>query len=240
MLRVPLADLAAGERLLPAEASRYLVSVHRLSAGDRFVAFDPEACREAEGEVCSVSRRGVRVRFGPPVAATHIATRRITVIQAMAKGTKLDDIVRDATELGATKIAVAIAARSVKRSARVGRLRRIAVEAARQCGRGDAPEVTEPSPLADALERHRGGGRWTGMVLDPDASIALGQLLVELGDEPIVVVIGPEGGLRPDEIELAERLGYRAVKLGGFVMRAETACAAVLGAIAALGPSSAQ
>src|SRR5690606_5177225 len=117
MLRVPLDDLCAGERELPREAAHYVAKVHRLERGDRVVAFDPAARSEAEGEVLAVSGARVTVRLEAPRAATRVAVRSVTVIQSVAKGGKLDDVVRDATELGATRVVLALAARSVRRPA---------------------------------------------------------------------------------------------------------------------------
>jgi 16S rRNA (uracil1498-N3)-methyltransferase len=232
MLRVPLTALSAGERRLSAEVARYVARVHRLRVGDRFIAFDPEARLEAEASVESIDD-GVVVALAPPRPATRIARRSVTVIQALAKSSKVDAVVRDATELGATRVMPAVAERSVKRGGDVERWRRISVEAARQAGRGDVPRVDDVQPLASALEQAL-EDRALLVVLEPTAEHALAALLRGAGAVPVVLVVGPEGGLSPAELELAASLGYRTAKLGPFTLRTETACAAALGAIAAL------
>lgn len=223
MLRLPLEDLVAGERTLDADASRYLLRVHRLRSGDRFVAFDPAARLEAEGEVVAVERLAV-VSLSPPRPARRVASRQIEVIQALPKGSKIDAIVRDATELGATAVTLVVAARSQRRDVDLGRLERVVLEAARQCGRGDRPALAGPVHLAEALRA------------PADAKICLhpeGEAAFEAGEGSVALLIGPEGGWDDDELAAARAAGFVLTRLGAFTMRAETACAAALGAIAA-------
>ncbi len=246
-LRVPLAELEPGEVTLPAEAARYLVRVRRLVPGDRVIAFDPSSAREAEAELLAApsgpgASRAARLRVGELRPASLRPTRELGLIQAVGKGRKLDAVVRDATELGATSIVPAIAERSVKRPAdqavQLERLRRVALEAARQSGRGDVPELRRAEPMLEALERHAPHGKdRLGLCLHPAAAQGLGSAL--RGLEPttaVTVVVGPEGGLSTAELAKAASSGYRLVSLGSLVLRTETACAAALGALLACEP----
>ena len=162
--------------------------------------------------------------------ASRVARREVCVVQAIGKGTKLDAVVRDATELGATRIVPAVADRSVKRRTDLERLRRVALEAARQCGRGDVPVVEAPVRLAPALGDLEGGV----VVLHPEASESLGAVLGDLRGS-VAIVIGPEGGFSDEELADAVERGARLARLGAFVLRTETACAAALGAVACWG-----
>jgi 16S rRNA (uracil1498-N3)-methyltransferase len=158
--------------------------------------------------------------------------REVTLIQGACKGDKMDGIVRDATELGVTRIIPAITARSVARpdAARADRWRRIAVEAARQCGRGDAPIIDAPVALLDALAP--GCGVTVALCLDPTAAIALGaRLQIVAAATNVTILVGPEGGLDAAELDAASQAGFTRVRLGGLVLRTETVCAAVLGAL---------
>ncbi len=235
MLRVPLAELCAGERVLDDTSARYVTRVHRLETGAVFLAFDPVASLEAEAELLSTGRQ-VSVRMGRPVPCANVPRRRVTVIQTASKGTKIDDVLRDATELGVTRFVIAIGIRSVKRplASQLPRWTRIAVQAARQCGRGDVPELVGPLPLGDALAEP-GTVRW---LLEPRGdslqNAALAALAAMAGsDGATVLVVGPEGGFAPEELAVADRLDYRRVALGPFILRTETACAAALGALLA-------
>ncbi len=228
LLRVPVSDLAPGERVLDRDTARYVAHVRRLGAEASFLAFDPEARLEADGRVVAVGR-DVRVALGPPRPSTALPLRRVTLVQCVGKGDKLDQVVRDATELGAARVLAAVAERSEARRdtrAAAERLRRVAVQAARQAGRGDVPELGAPRPLLDLLGEITSGTR---VVLHPGATEALGPLLARTAGE-LTVVIGPEGGFSPAELDGAHTLGFTAARLGQFTMRTETAAAAALGA----------
>lgn len=235
MIRVPLAGLAEGVRVLDAKAAHYLVRVLRLRAGDAFEAFD--AGVECEGVVVHEDGETVTVRLGAPRPAHLHATRDVTWIHGLPKGDKTSAIVQDATELGATAVVFVETARSVvklepaKRTERAARLQKVGEEAARQCGRGDVPRVLIAGSLEEALsEAPAGAARFT---LYEDAVRPLRDLLPAEG--PLAFFVGPEGGLEPAEVAAAESHGFESVSLGAFVLRTETVPAAVLGAIRVLG-----
>ena len=118
---------------------------------------------------------------------------------------------------------------------RHARWRTLAVEAARQCGRGNLPAIVGPVPLAEALAPAEGLVR-QAVLAPPDASgAALGLLSwLQAGhpETPVALLIGPEGGLSRSELELAERRGFQRVSLGRFVLRTETAATVALGVVA--------
>ena len=157
MIRAPVPDLAQGEQRLSGGLGHYLARVLRLRAGDPFVAFDPSTGRESDAVTVWADDDAVTVRFGPLREGAARQARAITLVQGLAKGDKCDAVVRDATELGATRIVVATTRRSVvkldaaRAIERQARWARIAQEAARQCGRSDAPRVEAPCPWPDAL-----------------------------------------------------------------------------------------
>jgi 16S rRNA (uracil1498-N3)-methyltransferase len=238
-LRAPVPGLAAGEATLGREASRYLCRVLRLREGDRFVAFDPAAKTEAEGEITSASDEAAGVRFGPVRAAAVVADLAVELVYALAKGDKVDAVVRDATELAATRIVIARTSRAVAKvegeraDAKVERWRRVAEQAARQCGRADPPRVEGVLDWDVALASVTADARF---VLDPHAPDALGPLLSEvlLRRGTLAFAIGPEGGLDAAELAEARARGFRSASLGRFVLRTETVAAAVLGAVRVL------
>lgn len=230
-LRVPFPLTTPGLFPLPAEAATYVTRVHRLAVGASFLAFDPDRAVEADAELTEVSKRGAVARIGAIRPASVRSLRDVTLIQGTCKGDKMDGIVRDATELGATRIIPAITARSVARpdEARGDRWRRIAVEAARQCGRGDAPRVESPRAITAALAAGEGT---VALCLDPTASLTLGAHLPIVGAATnVTILVGPEGGLADEELDEATRAGFTRVRLGTFVLRTETVCAATLGAL---------
>jgi len=235
--RAPIADLAPGERTLGGAVGHYLARVLRLRAGDPFVAFDPATGVEADAEVVRAEGESVVVRFGLPRAARADPQRGLTFVQGLAKGDKCDGIVRDATELGATRIVVAVTKRSVVRldgeraAARQTRWARIAEDAARQCGRARAPAVDRPMAWQDALDTVSTGA--ARFCLYEQAKDALAPPLFEAlaGDADLAFACGPEGGLEMDEVETARARGWAICSLGVLALRTETVAAAVLGAV---------
>lgn len=227
MIRAPIAGLAT---TLAPETARYLVRVRRLRAGDRFIAFDPEARTEADATL--VDERTISIENVRP--ASVVAKREMVLVYCLAKGDKVDDVVRDATELGASRVIVARAERSVVKTdperaeAKRTRWLRIAEQAARQCGRGDTPAVEGVLDWTEALDRATCDARF---VLDPHATERLGPLLQVSASSSVAFAIGPEGGLAPAEIAAAQSRGWVPTSLGPFVLRTETVAAAVLGAV---------
>jgi len=152
----------------------------------------------------------------------------------------VDAIVRDATELGATRIVIARAARSIvkldeKADARQGRWRRIACDAARQCGRGDVPAVDGPMRWSEAVRSDAGAGALK-VCLWEEAADPIGPHIAGLRPaQPVAFAVGPEGGLEAAEVEIARAAGFVPVTIGPFVLRTETVAPSVLGALLVLG-----
>ena len=237
-IRTPVAKLTAGPRTLAPEASHHLCRVLRLREGDGFVAFDPEARTEADATVDQASGDAARVTIGEVRPAKTVATAEIVLVYGLAKGDKVDAVVRDATELGATRIVITRTSRAVAKavaeraSTKVERWRRIAEQAARQCGRADPPVIEGVLDWRAALESAR-PVEGASFCLWENATEPLGPLLTAAtaSKKAQCFAIGPEGGLTESEVEEARALGFAPVSLGRFVLRTETVAAAVLGAV---------
>jgi 16S rRNA (uracil1498-N3)-methyltransferase len=238
-VRAPIPGLRAGEQTLSDTVAHYLVNVLRLRAGDAFVAFDPTGGREADATVVS-TERGVVARIGETREGGAPVTREIILVQGLAKGDKVDAVVRDATELAATRIIVAESARSVvkidpaRARAKHDRWERIANEAARQCGRNVAPIVDMPCAWDEALARVPREA--TRFCLWERATEPLGSMLLRALAAPgaIAFAVGPEGGLTDEEAHAAKASGWTLASLGRLTLRTETVAASVLGAAVVL------
>jgi 16S rRNA (uracil1498-N3)-methyltransferase len=228
--RAPLSPIKAGEQQLPRELATYLVRVLRLRAGDAFVVFDPEAGLEAEAELL----RDVPAvaRLSEPRAVTTRG-RAVTLVQGLAKGEKPEHVLRAAVALGARQVTFVRTERSVAGAElRLERLRAVMLDAARQCGRGDLPELSGPLDLqegarVDAELRY---------VLDPAAGHSLVDALRIAGFSmklPVALAVGPEGGFAPAELALLVEAGFIPVRLGAHVLRTELAATAALAVVAA-------
>ena len=236
-VRSPIPELTPGPHALSREASHHLCRVLRLAVGDSFVAFDPASGMEADAVIQSVASDAAAVTIGALRPGAVVAHAELALVYGLAKGDKVDAVVRDATELGATRIIIARSSRSVakadgeKANAKVDRWRRIAEQAARQSGRADTPRIEGVLDWHAALEA--AGDLGARYCLWENATAPLAPLLLAAlaSRHSIAFAIGPEGGLSEREVEEALALGYATVSLGPFILRTETAPAAVLGAV---------
>lgn len=216
-LFLPPERIASDRAALTPEATHYLRDVLRLAPGAELELFDGTG----GAYPAHIEEGFALLRLGPRREARPALALRLLV--ALAKGDKMDLVVQKATELGATAICPFGADRSVVRldrdrgEARAERWRRIAAEAARQCGRADAPEVAQPSSLSAALAALPAG--FARFVFHPG-----GEPLGAASPVPgVAAVVGPEGGLSPAEVDACEAAGARRVSLGPRILRAETA-----------------
>jgi 16S rRNA (uracil1498-N3)-methyltransferase len=155
----------------------------------------------------------------------------VVLVQALAKGEKMDLVVQKATELGASRIVPLASERAVVKlqpgAAKLDRWRRIAQEAARQCGRADVPRIDEPCGLAEVLRMLRDDPERRGLLLDVEEK-SLRLSAAARGVSRLLLAVGPEGGFSPEEHDQARRGGMLPVALGPLVLRTETAGLAAL------------
>jgi 16S rRNA (uracil1498-N3)-methyltransferase len=227
-VRVPLSRLAAGERELDPKTLHYLRDVLRLRSGEVFVAFDAEAQLESDARLAET---GAHCVLGEPRPAARVATSGITLVQALGKGDKTEQVVRSATALGVAELHLVETARSVARAgersdSKRARLESIALDAARQSLRGDVPQITGPHSFERELSiwPERAGLK---LCLLPGARETVHTLTRGwTKGSPIALLVGPEGGFTDEEVARAEQAG---------LLRTEIAGIAALGALVLLG-----
>lgn len=211
----------------------HLRRVLRLRPGDQIVAFDDggweheaviRSFNDAKGELEIL--RSYQAERESPLAAT--------LAVALTKGDKLDYVVEKATELGVRTIAPFVSRYTVpklndrKAAQRAERWRKIALSAAKQCGRTCLPEVL---PVCDyhQLIGERSAGDLKLFFWEREAEQTLKQVRDRQARvESVALVVGPEGGFTVEEAEMARAQGYTTVHLGPRVLRAETAALTVL------------
>jgi 16S rRNA (uracil1498-N3)-methyltransferase len=217
---------------LPEEQARYVVRVHRKRIGEHILLFDPARGEQALARLVEDRLPNVVVEVGEPEAAPK-SNMPVTLIQALGKADKPEQAVRDATAFGARAVDFVVSTRTVARpkGERGDRLARVAEQVARQCGRGDLPDIRGPEALEDALGRHAQTGGALRLVCAAGVEARPFVRAVKesaFPSQPVVILIGPEGGWDPIELEKAMVAGFVAVSLGPYVLRTETAAGAVL------------
>lgn len=219
-LHLPPDRISGGRAALTPEARHYLADVLRLAPGAPLEVFDGQG-----GAYDAVFEGGESVAVGPRRKVPPPAAR-VWLAFALAKGEKADLVVQKATELGVSRLLPFQAGRSVVRldaaraAERARRWRRIAEEAARQCGRSEVPEVSAPGTLEAALAAAPAG--FVRILFRAGDGEGLGALCAP-GAEGYLAVVGPEGGLTGAEVDAARAAGCRPGSLGPRVLRAETA-----------------
>lgn len=206
---------------------RHLAEVLRARVGDRLTVFDGRGL-EGSAVVTAVDGLTVRLRVGETQAASREPPQPVTLYLALLKGDHMAEVVRAATELGVAAVVPTLTQHCVVRELGEGkleRLRRVALEAAKQCGRNVVPEVRPvlPLKLIPGVEQ--------GLVAQPRVAAKVGDLYSP--DLPCAILTGPEGGLADAEVEALEARGFRAVTLGPRILRAETAPVALLSLLTA-------
>jgi 16S rRNA (uracil1498-N3)-methyltransferase len=210
--------------------------VLRARAGDALIVFNGQG-GEYSARVESVQRSAVAVRIGAHDQIERESPLEVTLLQGIARGEKMDQILQKATELGVTRVVPVITTRSNVRLDEDAALRKqqhwrsVVMAACEQCGRNRLPEVSGPMALAAALAASRAELRMV-MAPDEDAIDLHGLLAGAPANAPsIAFVVGPEGGLDAVEIDAAKRHGFTPCRLGPRVLRTETAALAVLAAL---------
>lgn len=223
-------DAVVGDTVaLTGPEAHHAAAVRRVRIGEEVTLGDGRGTW-LTGEVSASSPREVLIRVtGSRLVAPP--ERRIILVQALAKGDRDELAVQAATELGVDGIVPWQASRSVSRwdaaKAEKGRARweSIVREAAKQAHRAWIPAV-QPLETTTALAARARDS--LVLVLEPTSDESLAGLSASDGEvtpdqRDLVLVVGPEGGIAPEELALLEAAGARSVRLGETVLRTSTA-----------------
>lgn len=217
------------------DSARYLTDVLRMRIGEELILCDG-ARIDHVCEIVNASKNHVAVSIKDRHPNTNEPKFEAVVYQGLAKGERMDLSIQKSVELGVSRYVPTACSRSVVKlkdgkDGKKDRWQSIALEAARQCGRGIVPQVEAAmdiqTALADAKEK-------CDLVLFPweeEKEGKLGTILDTLEWEKcpkIGIFIGPEGGFSEEEAKMAEDHGAKLVTLGKRILRTETAAPAVL------------
>ena len=208
------------ELTLTGQEGRHLAVVLRGAPGDRVTLFNGRGL-QAEGIVRRVEPQGVAIEITAHHPAPEPQRRLVTLATAVPKGDRFDWLVEKATELGVARLVPLVTARSVvePRDTRLEKLRRVIVEASKQCGRNDLLELAPLTPVSAFLSNSFAeGSLW---VAHPGGGLV--RELAPTWPQAVSFLIGPEGGWTDPEVAAATARGAGLLSLGDNLLRIETA-----------------
>lgn len=207
------------------EAASYLVNyigrVLRLTVGSSVQLFDGSGI-EFLGHITEITKKKIIINLTKTLAGLGESPLYTHLGQGMARGERMDFVIQKATELGVNEITPLFTERCEvkldenRQDKRWNHWLQIAISACEQCGRSKLPIIHQPKTITQWLQ---------GLTADL-------KLMLHLVAEPmknfakpgsLALLIGPEGGFAHDEITLAIQQGFKQVRLGGRVLRTETA-----------------
>lgn len=233
---VPTRQIADHRATITGVELNHLRRVLRLRPQDRVVVFDDAGC-EHEGIIRSLSEDRGEIEIIRSYQVDNESPLKTTLALGLTKGEKMDWVVEKATELGVHTVVPFVSSYTIpklnerKKAQRCERWQKIALSAAKQCGRVRIPEIMALTEFRDLLKP-----------LSRDALRLLfwekecEQGLSELKEtrttiNEVIVMVGPEGGFSAQEAALALQHGYKPMRLGPRILRAETAALAALSAV---------
>jgi len=227
--------LRVGRVLLDGAEGRHAATVTRLGPGEAVVLVDG-AGRRGTGAVSAVTGKDAVVVEVATVSDEPEPSPRLVVVQALPKGDRGETAVETMTEVGVDEVVPWAAARCVTRwrpdraDKALARWRTTAQAAAKQSRRARFPRIAPLASTEDVLARLSSAA--AAVVLHEDAAGPLSSLAVPAAGE-VVVVVGPEGGVTPDELAAFAAAGAPAYRLGPTVLRTSTAGTAALAVLLA-------
>jgi len=226
--------LAAGASVpLAPFAADHLTKVLRLADGAPVVCFNGDG-RDYAGMLELRGKGAATVRLGAGADVGVESPLALTLVQAVARGEKMDLILQKATELGVARIVPVLTERTEvkldddRAERRVAHWQRVVESACEQCGRARVPMVEAPLALARYAEgaMHDDGVK---LALHPD-----GEGLDALaGADAMTLAVGPEGGFSERDLSILATAGFARLRLGPRVLRTETAGLAAIAALQA-------
>ncbi len=226
------APLAIGQRLtLPDDVAAHLLRVLRLQVDDACVLFNGDGV-DYDARIVTAGKRDAQAEVTAARPIHNESPLRISLLQGIARGEKMDLILQKATELGVARIVPVMSERSElklyaqRADKRLAHLREVVISACEQSGRACIPEVLPPQPLPQAAGMRTG----RGFILDPLATAAL-TALQGVALRECTLAIGPEGGWSPRDREQLQAAGYAGLRLGPRILRTETAGIAAIAAL---------
>jgi 16S rRNA (uracil1498-N3)-methyltransferase len=204
--------------------------VFRLRAGDQVILLDDSGF-EYIAEVVFLAKGKAEVKIIDSAASENIPTKDIWMFASLIKKDNYEWILEKATEIGVAHFVPVISDRTEKKDINMERAYKIVKEASEQSGRGKLPVVHEPIALKEVFEEYSGNQVASYIAFDQsgDSFDASTRDDLRASEDSLGILIGPEGGWSPKELELFKEQDIQIYSLGAQVLRAETAAIVIPG-----------
>ena len=228
--------LAVGQRItLPEGSSAHLLRVLRLAPGDVVTLFNGDG-HDYSARLLTAAKRGAEAEITSRQPVPRESPLRITLVQGVARGEKMDLVLQKATELGVDAFTPVVTERTEVRldaeraGKRMAHWRGVVAAACEQSGRAVLPRLSQPTALSAYAGDEQADIK---LVLDPTGDVGLSSVAPGAG-QSIALVVGPEGGLSEQDLATLRAAGFRGLRLGPRILRTETAGLAAVAALQAL------
>lgn len=209
--------------LLDEKPTHYLSRVLKLKQGHPLVVFNGDGF-DYSADIALISRNETELAVSTRLPAAREPGLQITLVQAISRGERMDYCLQKATELGVASIQLLFTERVEVRldekrmEKRMAHWQGVIISACEQSGRAVIPQLLTPVSLTAWVTAGLAGQR---LVLDPDSETSISEAATSQG--PVALLVGPEGGLSPAELQVLKCSGVDAVRFGPRVLRTETA-----------------
>ena len=192
---------------------------------------------EHQATLHQVTRSGITLEIGAALTTIPESPLQLTLLQGIARSDHMDLVLQKAVELGVQTIQPLWMQRSQKRlkgermEKRSRHWQGVVISACAQCGRATVPTLLKADDYVNGFNKSTADNALC-LMLQPDASSSLRSL--EKPADRVTILVGPEGGLTPEEQSLASASGFSGIRMGPRILRTETAALAALAGIQTL------
>lgn len=233
----PEASIEDGLIVLDSRESHHLVRVLRAKVGETVEVLDGTGHRYF-GSIASADGKAMQIKVDSE-EFMPAQEPRVTLLQSIPKGKTMDLILRMATEIGAAAVQPVftdqgeVQIKGERLLSKLEKWRVTMIESCKQCGLAYLPELHAPVSLADWLRDHEARENCLQIVASLEGgSRPLAETLRSAGAlDEVIVAVGPEGDFTTEEYAALSASGFKPVRLGANVLRAETAAAYILSVV---------
>lgn len=221
--------LSSGETvLLPRDKAHYISNVLRMRAGDSIKVFN-NLGYEYESSIIDITKKTAQIKLSKSIQIENESPLKITLCLAIARGQHMDFSIQKAVELGVSNIVPVISEFSNVKledsrvQNKLTHWQNIIISASEQCGRNTLTRLQKPLDFSKWLELDTSMKR---LILHPASQQSLSG--IDMQDNELSLIIGPEGGFSEHEVKLSEEKGCISISMGPRILRTETAVVAAV------------